>query len=153
MEPHYLPARLNLADIYRSLDNTLDEEIQLQTALNIAPDNAAVQHSYGLYLIRQKQTDKALGHLQRATEMQQSQPRYFYVYAVALESNNQLDSAIEVLKQADERWPNQYNLLMTLVLYLEKAQRQAESWPYLSRLSAIAPNDPEVKRRVQALQQ
>ena len=153
MEPHYLPARLNLADIYRSLDNTLDEEIQLQTALNIAPDNAAVQHSYGLYLIRQKQADKALGHLQRATEMQPSQPRYFYVYAVALESNNQLDSAIEVLKQADERWPNQYNLLMTLVLYLEKAQRQAESWPYLSRLSAIAPNDPEVKRRVQALQQ
>ena len=151
IEPNYLPAHLNLADIYRSQHQPVLEKQHLDKAIALDPDNAAAQHAYGLFLIRQKQTQNALAYLRRATEVEPTQVRFFYVYAVALDSVMQTQQAIETLQQANQRWPNHYNILLALVEYLEKSQREKESWPYLSTLSAIAPNDPAIKGRVERL--
>ncbi len=120
--------------------------------MKAAPDSADVQHSYGLYWVRQGKTGEAMPYLKAATEQENSSVRYAYVYSVAQESIGQIEGAIETLKQTNQTWPNQYDILLTLVLYLEKSGREKESYPYLSRLSAIAPNDPEVKRRIKRLQ-
>lgn len=151
--PDYLPALLNLAAIYRSLDNNEQEHHYLKQALSAHQDNAAAQHAYGLFLIRDNQKAQAIRHLRRATEAEPSQARYFYVYAVALDAADQTSAAIDTLQVANQRWPNHYDILMALVQYLEKSQRKAESWPYLSQLSAIAPNDPAVRQRIDQLKQ
>lgn len=148
IEPGYAPALLNLADLYRGLGDEEKAQETLSKAMLVAPDSGAIQHSFGLYWIRQGQLETALGYLKAATEQDDSVVRYAYVYAVALESSGQLESAIKTLEAANERWPNQYDVLLSIILYLEKTERASESWPYLSNLSAIAPNDPEVKRRV-----
>jgi tetratricopeptide (TPR) repeat protein len=148
IEPDYPPALLNLADLYRGMGNDAKSLEVLNRAILVAPDSGAIQHSFGLYWVRQGDLKTALGYLKAATEQNDSYVRYDYVYAVALESSGQLESAIKTLEAANRRWPNQYDLLLSLILYLEKADRVSESWPYLSNLSAIAPNDPEVKRRV-----
>lgn len=148
IEPDYAPALLNLADLYRGLGDEAKTQETLKKAILVAPDSGAIQHSFGLYWVRQGQLDTALTYLKTATEQDDSVVRYAYVYAVALESSGQLESAIKTLEAANEQWPNQYDVLLSLILYLEKADRVSESWPYLSNLSAIAPNDPEVKRRV-----
>ena len=55
---------------------------------------------------------------------------------------------LQVLEKANERWPNQYDLLMTLAIYLEKAGDKQSIYEYLSALTAIAPNAPDVKQLV-----
>lgn len=148
IEPYYIPALINLADLYRSAGNEAKTQALLEKALSFAPDSGAVQHSYGLSLIRNKDYSGALRHLKMAFEQSDAQPRYAYVYAVALENQGRIDEAVETLLAANNRWPNQYELLMTLVIYLEKTGNISALYPYLSTLTAIAPSAPDIKRLV-----
>ena len=148
IEPDFAPALLNLADIHRSMGDEVKAKEALERGINVAPDSGALQHSYGLYWVRQKNMAESLTYLKAATEQEDRTARYFYVYAVALENTGNLKEAILTLQQANDEWPNQYELLITLVMYLEQDGRENESLLYLSKLSAIAPNDPEVKRRI-----
>lgn len=149
LTPAYIPALLNLADLYRSQGHSAKEEELLKEALKIMPDSSAVQHSYGLLLIRSKQYNKAIPYLKEATELEDSQPRYAYVYAVALDGVKQTARAIEALKAADKRWPNQYELLATQILFMEKLGLTNQILRPLSKLSMIAPNAPQVQSWVQ----
>jgi tetratricopeptide (TPR) repeat protein len=146
IEPAFVPALLNLANFYRLTERTQEEAPLLQRALAIAPDSAAVQHSIGLYHVRATDYAVALEHLKLATKQSDALPYYSYVYSVALENQGRLSEAIDELKVADEKWPNQYEVLMTLVLYLEKSGKSELVLPYLSKLSAIAPSAPAVQQ-------
>ena len=147
--PGYVPAMLNLADYYRALGREQDVEPLLLEALQVAPDSGAANHSYGLYLIRRQDYDTAIEYLGRALDQVDAQPRFAYVYAIALESLGNLSGAIDVLKDANSRWQNQYDLLMTQVVFMEKSGNTAGILTYISALSAIAPGNPEVKALVQ----
>ena len=118
IEPDYVPALLNLADLYRATNNEDKATQLLLQALKFAPDSGAVNFSYGLSLVRQQKYEDALPYLKAATEQQDSQARYAYVYAVALDSTSQTANALTYLEQATIEWPNQYDLLMAQVLYM-----------------------------------
>ncbi len=148
IEPDFAPALLNLADLYRSMGDEVKAKEALDRGIKAAPDSGALQHSYGLYWVRQKKMQESLAYLKAATEQDDQTARYFYVYAVGLENTGNLKEAILTLQKANDKWPSQYELLFTLVMYLEQDGRANESLQYLSKLSAIAPNDPEVKRRI-----
>ena len=148
IEPNNVPVLLNMADFYRSTARQQQAESLLKRALSVAPDSAAAQHSYGLLLIRKGDYDAALSHFKLAIEQPGAQARYAYVYAVALDGAGQTEAAIKVLKTATTRWPNQYDLLVTLIIYLEKTDDIGPIYQYLSQLSAIAPADPTVKQWV-----
>jgi len=148
IEPSYVPALLNLADYYRANGREPEADKLLKKALEVAPDSGAVQYSYALSMIRGGDYQGSLKHLKLSTEQIDASPRYVYVYAVALDELGQLEQAIAVLKAADERWPNQYDLLITLVTYIEKTEDSSSALRYLGRLTAIAPNAPEVKDMV-----
>ena len=153
IEPNYVPALLNLADLYRRMGNESQSKRLLERAVHVAPDFGSVQHAFGLYWVRKKQLKQALHYLEAATKTNDRSLQYFYVYAVAQESDGQINKAIETLKQANQLWPNQYNILMTLIQYLEKSGDTKQSLTYLSRLSAIAPGDPQVIQRINRLKQ
>ncbi|MEH6469041.1 MAG: HEAT repeat domain-containing protein, partial [Porticoccus sp.] len=146
IEPNYVPALLNMADFYRSTARDMEAETLLKRALSVAPDGGAVQHSFGLLLIRKGDYKSALPHLKLATELADAQARYAYVYAVALDNMGQTKEAAKTLKRATERWPNQYDLLMTLVLYLEKTGNTYSIKKYVSQLMQIAPTEPAVTK-------
>lgn len=140
IEPDFAPALLNLADLYQRMGDDVKTKEILERAIKAAPYSAAIQYSYGLYWVRQKKIVHSLPYLKAATKQEGRTSRYFYAYAVALENVGNINDAIVVLKQANDEWPNQYELLLTLIRYLEKTGRRSESQLYLSRLSAIAPN-------------
>ena len=135
------------------MGNEPQSKSHLERAVHIASDVASVQHALGLYWVRAKQLKKALHYLKAATKTNDRSLQYFYVYAIAQESDGQIDKAIETLKQANQLWPNQYNILMTLIQYLEKSGDTKQSLTYLSQLSAIAPADPQVIQRINRLKQ
>ncbi|MGB5705442.1 MAG: multiheme c-type cytochrome [Arenicellales bacterium] len=149
IEPGYIPAMINLADYYRSLGRENEVEPLLKRALEIAPDSGAVNHTYGLHLIRKQDYAEALTYLENAISAEDASPRFAYVYAIALENTGDTASAVEVLKNADSRWPNQYEILLTLVNFLDKAGQTSALYPYLSALSKIAPSSPDVQHFVQ----
>jgi tetratricopeptide (TPR) repeat protein len=106
----------------------------------------------GLFYVRQKNYAVALEHLGLATEQVDAAPYYAYIYGVALENQGRISDAIKSLTAADQRWPNQYEILLTLILYLEKSGDVDAVLPFLSKLSAIAPAAPEVKQLINKYQ-
>ena len=151
IEPNFVPALLNLADIYRAINDEAQARETLTTALAVAADSAAVQYSYGLYQVRSGKTKEALKYLKNSTKLENSSARYFYTYALAQESLGQISGAIDTLKQANQNWPNQYDILLTMINYLINSGKKNESWKYLSNLSMIAPTDPKVKLLIKKL--
>jgi len=149
IEPDYVPALLNLADYYRASGREAEVEPLLKRALKVAPDSGAAHHSYGLFLVRRQNYDAALPYFEAAIKQVDALPRYAYVYAVALDSKGQAGKAIEILTAAAERWPNQYEILLLLVNYLDQRGNVKLAMNYLSKLTAIAPNAPEVKRLIE----
>jgi predicted CXXCH cytochrome family protein len=117
LAPAFVPALLNLADLYRA--NGLDAQARplLQRAIEQAPDLAAPQHAMGLLLIRQRDLDAAVPYLQRAARLEPGQVRYVYVYGVALWEAGRRTEAIAALEQALEEHPGNPDLTSALATY------------------------------------
>lgn len=146
IEPDFVPASLNLADLYRQQGDESGAIALLEKALLRAPDSGAVQHALGLALIRQNKIDQAMVHLGLATGQLDQQPRFHYVFAVALDSVSKTDQAVSALRKASKQWPNQYDLLVLEVMYREKTGLLADVRTPLRALARLAPNEPAIAR-------
>lgn len=149
ISPSHIPALLNLADTYRASGEIEKEFALLKQAMTLIPESGAVRHSYGLYLIRHQRYTQALPHLKLATEALDAQPRFAYVYAVALDHNQKTGAAIAALQKANQRWPNQFDLLSTLVMYLDKTGKTDAIYEPLTALARLAPRSPQVLQLLQ----
>ena len=83
LDPGFVPAWANLADLMRVLGRETEAESLLREGLAVAPQSAALHHALGLSLVRQQRKDEALRELRRATELDPSNQRFKYVYDVA----------------------------------------------------------------------
>jgi tetratricopeptide (TPR) repeat protein len=83
IEPRLVPARVNMADALRQLgDDARGREI-LAEGIGLEPQAAALHHSLGLLLVRERQLDSALAALETAVELEPGNTRYQYVLDVA----------------------------------------------------------------------
>ena len=149
IEPSYVPALLNLADLHRARGEADKAVILLQDAVKFAPDAGATNYSYALALVRQQQTKVALDYFEAAYRAPDSQPGYAYTYAIALDAESRTHAAVQVLREAGLSWAPQYELLKLEILYLQKTKRFDEVSMPLSALVKIAPRAPEVRRWMQ----
>jgi Flp pilus assembly protein TadD len=81
-------SQLNLADIYRAQGKEDNARTLLQQTIQLHPESALAQHALGLSLIRARQTEKALSHLRKATQLEPENAHFAYVYILALESSH-----------------------------------------------------------------
>ena len=149
IEPHFVPALINLSDLYRAIGTDGESRELLQHALEVAPDSANSNHAYGLFLVRSGKQTEALGYFKAAIDQEDSNPRHAYVYAVALDSLGQTDAAMQVIVQQSKRWPNNIDLVFLQVSYMEKTGNTKGVHKYLSILAAVAANNPQVKHWMQ----
>ncbi len=105
LAPWFIPAYVNLADLYRVLDRDGEGEAVLRRAIEIQSDNGDAHHALGLLLVRQKKTDEALQELAKAAALQPDNARYAFIHAVALQSSGQIAEAVAVLREASKRHP------------------------------------------------
>lgn len=145
IEPHFVPALINLADFYRSSGRDLESRKLLLRALQVAPDSANTNHAYGLFLVRSGKQDEALGYLKSAIQQQDTNPRHIYVYAVALDSRGQTNAAMKAIEEAGNRWPNNLELSFLQVAYMEKTGNIDGIHRYLSLLASVASQAPQVR--------
>jgi tetratricopeptide (TPR) repeat protein len=105
LDTAFVPAYVNLADLYRKLGREKDGEATLRAGIGAAPQDAALPHALGLLLVRDKRLSEALPMLALAAELAPGQPRYAFVYALALEGAGENEKALAVLRAAGERHP------------------------------------------------
>lgn len=145
IEPRFVPALINLADHYRSIDRNEESSSLLARALQVAPDSANTNHAYGLLLVRSGKYQEAVEFLKAAVDQEDAQPNHAYVYAVALDSLGDTHAAMKVIEAADKRWPNHMDLSMLQVSYMDKTGKTVGIHHYLSLLASVAANAPQVR--------
>ena len=144
-------AAINLSDLYRIQRRDEEGEEFLRRGLETAPQDGGVQHALGLLLARLGRHPESLHHLGRAAELEPEQPRYGYVFAVALQSAGQLDRALEVLETAHGRHPSDQDILVALALYNREKGALDSALGYAEKLVELAPDHTEFRRLLAVL--
>jgi predicted CXXCH cytochrome family protein len=151
MNPQLLPARMNLADLYRTLGQEQKARTALEQATAIAPDQAAPWHALGLLESRSGRREEALENLRKAAELEQGGVRHRYVYAIALHDYGDVDAAIAQLKNLHRGTPQNTDVLLALVNYCREAGRIPEARRYAGKLKDLLPDNPELQQLYNSL--
>ena len=151
LSPHFTPAAVNLADLYRAQGRDADGVAVLREALRLSPNDGGLHHALGLALVRLKQSDEAMTELGRAAELEPDRVRYLYVYAVGLDSVGKRGEAIAALKSGLERHPDNREILTALVNYAQQDGDLSAALGYAQRLAKADPANQNVKQLIEAL--
>ena len=137
LEPVFVPAYINLADLYRAQKNEVEAKAILGNALKVAPASADVNYAMGLLLVRQHKNKASIKFLQRAAGYDSSNAHYTYVYAVALNSTDKKQQAIEVLQAANVHFPGDTNILEALVAFHREAGNDFAAQTYMNKIQKL----------------
>ena len=110
----FVPAYVNLADLYRELGREEEGEAVLRAGIAAEPTDATLPHALGLLLVRGTRLPEALPLLERAAKLAPGQARYAYVYALALEGAGEKEKALAVLRAAAKRHPGNVEIVSAL---------------------------------------
>ena len=111
LHPNWVPALVNLADVYRATGRDGKAGDLLERAARAAPGSATVQLARAFWLVRQGQHARALPLFAAAAESAPEDPRTAYTYAIALHTAGRSKQALEVLNTALARHPGDAQLL------------------------------------------
>ena len=150
LHPGFTAAYANLADLLRQQGRDQEGDAVLAAGLAVAPDSADLHHAKGLWLIRQQKYRDAVAELGRAARLAPANPRYAYVYAVALQETGSPSDAIPVLEAALARNPTDPDLLFTLGAILLQSGDAPAARRHAETLVRVAPNYPNARELLQA---
>ena len=145
LDPTYAPAYVNLADSYRSQKQDAQAERVLLETIAKMPEVASLRHSYGLLLVRQNKLDQAMKELKQAVQLDPSNVRFRYVYAVALSTVGDLKSAIDELEAANKMYAADRDVLVALINFHQKNGDLVSARRYAQDLVTSAPWDRHAK--------
>jgi Flp pilus assembly protein TadD len=152
LEPRFVPAAVNLADLYRATGREAEGESVLRDVLKQDPRSAAAHHALGLVLVRGKRMPEAVAELEAAARLAPDSARYGYVYAVALNEKSGPKPATEVLLRVLARHPYDRETLSALIAYARAQQNPKQALLYARRLADLDPTNTEARQLVEYLE-
>ncbi|HXV37282.1 MAG TPA: tetratricopeptide repeat protein [Myxococcota bacterium] len=144
--PWFVPAYVNLADVYRALGREAEAESVLRGGLARVGESAELRHALGLALVRARRSDEARAELARASELAPEISRYAYAYGVALHSAGAAQRARAVLEEAQRRHPGDPDLLAALATMSRDAGDLEAALAYAVALTELLPDDLGAQR-------
>ncbi|MGZ8881314.1 MAG: tetratricopeptide repeat protein [Methylosarcina sp.] len=151
LDPLFAGAYVNLADAYRQLEQEETGEKYLRQGLALLPLAADLHHALGLLLVRKTDQSAALIELAEAAKLAPDNPRYAYVYAIALHSAGRTKQALAVLKAADKRHAFNPEILNALIsLHLETGDHKA-ALAYARKAAEALPENPQLQTLIERL--
>jgi predicted CXXCH cytochrome family protein len=151
LDRHFVPAYVNLADLYRAGQREPDARKVLAEGLTAVPGDATLHHALGLALVRARRTPEALAHLAEAAARAPDNARLVYTHAVGLHSTGRPREAIAALEQALKRHPGDRDVLFALSAFHRDLHDLDRAARYAERLVTLYPDDPEAQRLVAEL--
>jgi predicted CXXCH cytochrome family protein len=153
LDPKFVPAMANLADLDRERGMDKEGAELLRAAIAIEPNNAAIKHSLGLLLVRQRNYTEALPLFREATALAPENARYAYVYAIALNSTGSAAEAIALLKNAHKQHPTDRKVLEALIAFERDSGDLTAALTHAQELATLDPGNPQVRTLLQDLRQ
>ncbi len=101
----FIPAYVNLADVYRGRGQEAEAERTLRDALAAMPASGAAHHALGLSLIRQSRAAEAVAELGEAARLEPDNARFAYVYVIALHDTGDPARALTRARRGAEAAP------------------------------------------------
>jgi tetratricopeptide (TPR) repeat protein len=151
LDPAFVPATIDLVDLYRSLNRDQAGERVLDDAIAQAPNDASLRYALGLLLVREQHSGRALDSLTMAARLDPGNARYAYVYAIALHDRGQISPAITILETSLQLHPYDHDSLAALVGLLSESGDSAGELIYAKRLLELEPDNLELLQLVQHL--
>ena len=151
IDPFFPASYINLADIFRNQQDALNDGKTIDMGLAVLPDDADLNYSKALFLIRDKQTDTAMEHLRIAVQNAPQNAQYSYVYAVALTDLGRTNDAYDVLMEAIKYSENNGNLNMMLLNHFTNIGDYKKAIFYAEKLQTLFPNNPSLENTMQVL--
>jgi predicted CXXCH cytochrome family protein len=145
LEPYYIPASMNLADLYRMTNREQEAGTALLTALKNNPDNAEVNMSYALWLVRAKQMDNAMKYLQQAAKSGNN-PHFNYIYALALNQQGKTLDALKELDRAAAMPAYNRDVRIAQIEFSAQINRNDLAKKYLDEWRKLDPDDPAISQ-------
>jgi predicted CXXCH cytochrome family protein len=150
-DPTFVPAYVQLADLYRARKEEPRADQLLHQAVQRNPDSALAHHSLGLSLVRQRRLNDALSELGRAAELEPGIARYGYVYAVALDQAQRKPEALRTLDDVLKRHPYDASALEAAAAWAAQRGEAQAALGYLMTLRAVRPGDPAIDQQIEYL--
>jgi Flp pilus assembly protein TadD len=147
----FVPAYVNLAEIHRLQGRDADAEAVLRSGLQAAPNDAGLHHALGLALVRKRDLQQALPELERSAELDPGNPRFSYVYAVALASAGRSSDAVRILEEAHGLHPGNREILFALTDYHRGTGNRDAALVFARRLVALDPRDARARELLNQL--
>jgi len=145
LDPKFVPAMVNFADLYRAEGRDTDAEQWLTKAVATAPDMSDPVHALGLLKIRQKNYAEGLALLGKAATLAPENVHFSYVFAVALNSGGQSARAIKVLQQAHKRRPADREILAALTAFERDSGNIQAAISHAEQLARLDPSDRDTQ--------
>ena len=149
--PWFVPAYVNLADLYRSQRQDEKGEDILRVALTERPEQGGVHHALGLLLIRGQRYVEATRHLGEAAKLEPGNSRYMYVYALAQQKIGDTKCALSTLRSAHNRHPNDGDILFALATMSRDSGDLDSAVRYAEALIALSPTHSGAMQLLEAL--
>jgi tetratricopeptide (TPR) repeat protein len=144
LDSDYVPALVNLADLYRVQQREAEGQQLLEKAIAASPNAAEPVHALGLLKSRIGRKTEALDLFAKAADLQPQTTRYAYVYGVALHSYGDVEKAISVLKKAHDKDQGNRDVLMALITFERDKGDFQSAVVYADKLVQLSPGDPQV---------
>ena len=152
LNPSFVPAYANLADLYRAQRRDDDVDTVLARGLEAIPLSGDLHHALGLLRVRQQRRPEALESLRRAAELMPEVARYSYVFGVALNSTGRGQQALEVLQGAHRRHPGDRDILLALTTISRDRGAIDAALEFGRRLQSLDPTNPQVAQLVEQVE-
>jgi tetratricopeptide (TPR) repeat protein len=138
LDARFVPAYVNLADLYRGVGRDVDGERLLREGLTRTPGSAVLHYALGLVLTRLNRGDSALQEFDRAASLDPQNARFAYVHAVALHSAGKVDAAIAKLQSVLTLHPADGDVLNALVSFARARGDTALAERYAAKLRVVS---------------
>jgi len=133
IEPYFDTGYINLADLYRSLQQPAQVSSVLMKGMKNLPKSGAIKYSYGLHLVRQKALTKAVSVFQEALLLAPDNAQYAYTYILAMDGTGQSAQALSKLKTLVLNYSDNAQL-RELGLYLSQKLNNKASYDFFLKL-------------------
>ena len=99
VDPYFEANYINLAELYRAQHKAqLEKQTLLDGAENI-PKSDLFNYALGMFYIRNQDKATAISYFKKATALAPDNPQNWYIYALALDSIGETQTALSILKE------------------------------------------------------
>jgi predicted CXXCH cytochrome family protein len=153
LDPSFLPARFNLANLYDQLGRNADAIAVLQGGLRWAPQQGDLYYSLGLALAEGQRLTEAAEVLATAAALLPQRARVRYNYALTLQHLGRQAEAETALLKAYGIDQHDPDIVHALALLYAQQRHWRQALPYAETLRNLRPDAPEPRQLLQRIQE